>query len=171
MPEYRPMPGYELGDGWAAQRRRRSRFARTWRWVGPPVALAAVIAACSLVHWYAGVADEIEWQCAVSTCGTDDPRSFAPIASWALLVLAVLGVLRLPGRGWWTAVILLGFAAVAAWSIDWWRSPGLDLELFVTPIAAGVVGLGLLLLRTGAALDRHRGRAHTARRRAARDDG
>ncbi|QZQ55360.1 hypothetical protein KZI27_19325 [Curtobacterium sp. TC1] len=166
MPEFRPMPGYELGDGRVAARRRRSRFGRVWRWIGPPVALVAVVAAALLFHWYAGVADQVEWECAVSTCGTNDPRSFAPEGCWALLVLAALGVGRLPGRWWWRAGLLLAFALVAAWSIDWWRMPGIDLGLFVTPIGAGGVGAVLLLARIGIAVDRARGRAHTARRRA-----
>jgi len=164
MPEFRPMPGYELGGGWVAARRRRSRFGRVWRWAGPPVALLAVVAAAALFHWYAGVADQVVWECAVSSCGTNDPRSFAPEGCWALLVLAALGVGPLPGRWWWRAGLLLGFAGTAAWSIDFWRMPGMDLGLFVTPIAAGVVGAVLLLARIGIAVDRARGRAHTARR-------
>ncbi|WFR67390.1 hypothetical protein P9139_02100 [Curtobacterium flaccumfaciens] len=170
MPEFRPMPGYELGNGWVAQRRRRSRFGRVWRWLGPPVALLAVVGACLLIRWYAGVADQVEWECAVSTCGTNDPRSLVPMGCWALMVIAALGTLGLPGRGWWTGVLLLAFGMVAASSIDWWRAPGIDLELFVTPIAAGVVGLGFLLVRSGIAIDRARGRAHVARRRAERGD-
>lgn len=159
------MPGYELGDGWASARRRRSRFGRVWRWVGPPVALLAVVTAVVLFRWYAGVADQVEWECAVSSCGTNDPRSFAPEGCWALLVLAWLGVGRLPGRWWWRAGLLLAFALVTASSIDWWRMPGMDLGLFVTPICSGGVGALLLLARIGIAVDRARGRAHTARRR------
>ncbi|WP_242089555.1 hypothetical protein [Curtobacterium sp. DN_7.5] len=170
MPEYRPMPGYELGQGWTGTRRRRSRSARVRRWAGPPIGLFALVAACLLVRWYAGVAHTVVWECAVSSCGTNDPRSFAPIGSWVLVVLAAFGVRTLPGRGWWTGVAVLLFGAVAGWSIDWWRTPGIDLELFVTPIAAGVVGLGFLLVQVGLAVDRARGRAHVARRRAARGE-
>jgi len=166
MPAFRPMPGHELGDEGSVARRRRSRFRRVWRWAGPPVALVAVVAAAALFHWYAGVADQVVWECAVSSCGTDDPRSFAPEGCSALLVLAALGVGRLPGPWWWRAGLLLGFAGTAARSIDFWRMPGMDLGLFVTPIAAGVVGAVLLLARIGIAVDRARGRTHTARQRA-----
>ncbi|WP_439689528.1 hypothetical protein ACRQ4C_17125 [Curtobacterium sp. SP.BCp] len=170
MPEYRPLPGYELGEGWTAARRRRSRFGRVRPWAGPPVGLLALVAACLLVHWYAGVAHTVVWECAVSSCGTNDPRSFAPFGSWALVVLAAFGFWTLPGRGWWVGAAVLLFGVVAAWSIDWWRAPGIDLELVVTPIAAGVVGTGFLLVQFGRAVDRARGRAHAARRRAARGE-
>lgn len=153
------MPGYELGDGWTAHRRRRSRFARVWRWAGPPTGLIALGGACLLFHWYAGVVDQVAWECAVSTCGTDDPRSFAPEACWALLVLAASGVVPLPGRWWWTGALLGVFTLVAAWSIDWWRLPGLDLGSIVTPIGTGIVAVVLLLGRLGIAVDRRRGRA------------
>ncbi|MEK6309434.1 MULTISPECIES: hypothetical protein [Curtobacterium] len=170
MPEYRPMPGYELGAGWTGARRRRSRSARVRRWAGPPVGLLALAAACLLVHWYAGVAHTVVWECAVSSCGTDDPRSFAPIGSWALVVLAAFGLWTLPGRGWWIGTAVLLFGVVAGWSIDWWRAPGIDVELFVTPIAAGIVGGLWLLVQLGSTVDRARGRAHVGRRRAARGE-
>lgn len=162
------MPGYELGEGWTGGRHRRSRSARVRRWAGPLIGLLALVAACLLVHWYAGVAHSVVWECAVSSCGTDDPRSFAPIGSWALVVLASAGLWTLPGRGWWIGTAVLLFGVVAGWSIGWWRAPGIDVELFVTPIAAGAVGVLWLLVQLGGTVDRARGRAHAARRRAAR---
>lgn len=164
------MPGYELGEGGTGARRRRSRSARVRRWAGPSVGLLALGAACLLVHWYAGIAHTVVWECAVSSCGTDDPRSFAPVGSWALVVLAAFGFWTLPGRGWWVGAAILLFGVVAAWSIDWWRAPGIDVELFVTPIAATIVGALWLLVQFGRAVDRARGRAHVARRRAARGE-
>ncbi len=163
------MPGYELGEGWTGARRRRSRSARVRRWAGPPLAALALVAASLLVHWYAGVAHTVVWECAVSSCGTDDPRSFAPIGAWALVVLAGFGAWTLPGRGWWVSGGVLLFGLVAGWSIDWWRAPGVDPELFLTPIVAGVVGLAWLLGQVGVTVDRARGRAHVARRRTGRD--
>ena len=162
------MPGYELDGGWTGARRRRSRSARVRRWAGPPLGLIALVAACLLVHWYAGVAHTVVWECAVSSCGTDDPRSFAPIGSWGLVVLASAGLWTLPGRGWWIGTAVLLFGVVAGWSIGWWRAPGIDVELFVTPIAAGAVGVLWLLVQLGGTVDRARGRAHAARRRTAR---
>uniref|UniRef100_A0A942Y8Y7 Uncharacterized protein n=1 Tax=Neobacillus citreus TaxID=2833578 RepID=A0A942Y8Y7_9BACI len=147
MPAFRPMPGYRLGTGWTPQPRPRSRAAAVWQWVGPVVSLVATVGACLLLLGYAQVADQVEWECAVSTCGTDDPRSLAPIASWALVVLAALGTLRLPGRGWWTAGLLAAFGVVAAWAVDWWHRPGTDLALVVTPIAAWAVAAGFLTVQ------------------------
>ncbi|MBK0296469.1 hypothetical protein IAE22_30965, partial [Bacillus sp. S34] len=85
------MTRYDLGH--AATYLAFDTLGRVWRWVGPPVALVAVVAAAALFHWYAGVADQVVWECAVSSCGTNDPRSFAPEGCWALLVLA-------DGRTW-----------------------------------------------------------------------
>ncbi|OIH93745.1 hypothetical protein [Curtobacterium sp. MCBA15_001] len=140
------------------------RLLRVWRRAGPVVSAVALVCACLLVSWYAGVADHVEWECAVSTCGTDDVRSLAPIASWALMVLTVLGVVHLPGRGWWAGVALMVFGGVSAWSIDWWQAPGADLELAVTPIAAGVVGGLVLVFTLGRSVDRARGRRVRTRR-------
>lgn len=110
--------------------------------IGTGILLAVI--GCALVFWHAQIASSIEWECVISTCGTDDLRSVLPWLGAGCVIGACALLARLP-RNVGQAIPLLALSATAV--VGQLTSDGRDGTFFpvtvtvVIAIGAGLVGL------------------------------
>jgi hypothetical protein len=75
--------------------------------------------ALALDFWWmrdyaAHIAGGISWSCIPGECSTDDPRSLIPVAGWAIVVVAALFWLAMPGAGFFPGIAFIVFSGALA---------------------------------------------------------